>query len=118
MDLLITVIGNAVVDPTFRASLLANPRKTVDEWGFRLTKGETKMMDKMFAEKKNKELASLFDNLGQKLIEGEETMMTLMCNQRMCPAPGCYPPATREKVRVDLDTMERERLDALKSCVP
>ena len=48
MDLLVTVIGNAVVDPQFRSRLLQNPRAAIDEWGFRLTKGEVEMLEAMF----------------------------------------------------------------------
>jgi hypothetical protein len=48
MDLLVTVIGNAVVDHQFRARLLQNPRAAIDEWGFRLTKGELEMLEAMF----------------------------------------------------------------------
>jgi hypothetical protein len=49
MDLLVTVIGNAVVDPLFREELLANPRAAIDTWGFRLTKGEVEIMEAMFS---------------------------------------------------------------------
>jgi len=48
MELLITLIGNAVVDPIFRERFLKNPDKTLDEYGFRLTKGEFEMMKAVF----------------------------------------------------------------------
>jgi hypothetical protein len=48
MDYLLTVIGNAAVDPIFREDLLLNPRETIDAWGLRLTKGEVELMEEMF----------------------------------------------------------------------
>ncbi len=36
-DLLITLIGNAAVDPGFRELFLKNPLETADDYGFRLT---------------------------------------------------------------------------------
>jgi hypothetical protein len=50
MELLVTLIGNAVVDPFFRKRFLDNPVDTVDEYGFRLTKGDFEMMKAMFAD--------------------------------------------------------------------
>ena len=50
MDLLVTLIGNAAVDPFFRKRFLDNPVDTADEYGFRLTKGEFEMMKTVFAD--------------------------------------------------------------------
>jgi len=50
MELLVTLIGNASVDPFFRRRFLDNPVDTVDEYGFRLTKGDFEMMKAMFAD--------------------------------------------------------------------
>jgi hypothetical protein len=72
MDYLLTVIGNAAVDPVFRKDLLSNPRETIDAWGLRLTKGEVELMEEMFGS--NKELLNdrfealedvLYGNLNQ-----------------------------------------------------
>lgn len=52
MELLITLIGNAAVDKFFRKRFLDNPVDTVDEYGFRLTKGDFVIMNKMFADLK------------------------------------------------------------------
>jgi hypothetical protein len=68
MDLLVTVIGNAAVDPVFREELLANPRAALDLWGFRLTKGEVELMDAMFTHRKT-ELNERFEGLENVLYE-------------------------------------------------
>jgi hypothetical protein len=75
MDYLLTVIGNAVVDPLFREDLLLNPRATIDAWGLRLTKGDVEMMDAMFdrrrdeLEEKFRALEKvLYENLGERLM--------------------------------------------------
>jgi hypothetical protein len=79
MDFLVTVIGNAAVDPIFRKEFLAAPRKTIDRWGFRLTKGDVEMMEAMFGseremlEEKFQELEDiLYDNLNRE---------TFMCDR-------------------------------------
>ena len=112
MDLLVTVIGNAVADPAFRDRLLDDPRGAIDEWGFQLTKGEARMLDAMFAKKtkdrSNKEfketLTKIFDDLQGMLLEdmGKE----LMCSTRRCPAFGCYPPPSQKELRKTLDTLK------------
>ena len=50
MDLLITVLGNAVVQGDFRDRLLSgeDPVKEAEAWGFRLTKGEGEMLRDIF----------------------------------------------------------------------
>lgn len=67
MDLLITVLGNAVAQDQFRETLFrGDPVAAVEAWGFRLTKGENEMLkdiftgDDAYLEKLNK----LFDELG------------------------------------------------------
>lgn len=57
MDLLITVIGNAVVDPIFRGALLKDPAKAIEVWGLRLTKGESAMLQTMCHDESRDELA-------------------------------------------------------------
>jgi hypothetical protein len=70
MDLLITLIGNAAVDPKFRKRFLDNPVDIADHYRFRLTKGEFEIMQAMFgnltpAEKK--QLEEAFSLLEKKL---------------------------------------------------
>lgn len=48
MDLLITLIGNAAMDPGFRELFLNDPLGTADKYGFRLTKGDFETMTAMF----------------------------------------------------------------------
>ena len=49
MDFLITVIGNAAVDPIFRGRFLSDPVDTIDHYGIHLTKGEFELMLTVFA---------------------------------------------------------------------
>jgi len=51
MDLLITVLGNAVVHEGFRNKLLeGDPVKEAEKWGFRLTKGDQELLRQIFME--------------------------------------------------------------------
>ena len=51
MDLLITVLGNAVVHQGFRDKLLkGDPVKEAEKWGFRLTKGDQELLRQIFIE--------------------------------------------------------------------
>lgn len=59
MDLLITLIGNAAVDPVFRKRFLDNPIDIVDHYRFRLTKGEFELMQKVFVNLKPEEKEGL-----------------------------------------------------------
>jgi len=49
METLVTLIGNAAVDPFFRRRLLDNPVDIVDAYGFRFTKGDFEVMKALFA---------------------------------------------------------------------
>lgn len=66
MNLIITVIGNAAVDPDFRKSLMKDPLATIDAWGFRLTKGEVEMLEAVFRPDAP-ELAAAFQKLEDQL---------------------------------------------------
>jgi len=55
MDLLITLIGDAAVDPGFRKRFLDKPANTADLYGFRFTKGEFELMQTVFANLKPEE---------------------------------------------------------------
>ena len=49
MDLLITVLGNAVVHDKFRETLFnGDPVAAVEAWGFRLTKGDNELLREIF----------------------------------------------------------------------
>jgi len=80
MDLLVTVIGNAVVDSLFREELLANPRQAVDNWGFRLTKGEVEMLEAMFSTAKS-ELKEKFLGLEDALYTNLENLILSPCDR-------------------------------------
>ena len=107
MDLLITVIGNAVVDPVFRGRLLENPQKALDDWHFRLTNSEVGMLEEMFSElslKQNSELKDKFESLGTMLYQNRDQAtqrnVLLTCPTRRCIA-SAYPslPAVRADLR-------------------
>jgi|SRR5207245_147590 len=80
MDLLVTVIGNAAVDPLFREKLLANPRESIDTWGFRLTKGEVEMLEAMFT-KGQEELSEKFQALEDALYQNLEELIPTACDR-------------------------------------
>jgi hypothetical protein len=82
MDLLITMIGNAVVDAFFRKKLLENPIAAMDEYQFRLTKGDFEMMTGAFAGLKpdeRKELERLFSAIEDKLYQRVSQQLTRPC---------------------------------------
>ncbi|MBI3476982.1 MAG: hypothetical protein HY010_14720 [Acidobacteria bacterium] len=92
MDLLITVIGNAVADSVFREKLLKEPVKTLDDWGFRLTKREVGLLEEIFAELTDEgihDLADRFDCLGKALYRNIDGAMARkvapICPQKNCP---------------------------------
>ena len=108
MDLLVTVIGNAIADPAFCKRLVDDPRGAIDEWGFRLTKGEINMLDAMFTKKKKDKLLKEFDSLQGMLLEGDGVKgLVVGCNTRQCPGFGCYPPATQKDLRATLDALKQ-----------
>jgi len=87
MDLLITLIGNAVVDPAFRARFLADPLGIADAYGFRMTKAEVDLMLAVFTQEPD--TITSFETSFHQLQE------TLYARQQ-CPTPPCgwslYPP--------------------------
>jgi len=95
MDLLITVIGNAVADIEFRERLLKDPLTTLDQWGFRLTKGEVEMMEEVLHRESEVELKNKFQALHETLY-----------GKNFCPTKTCkmsaYPPNTEQKLRDNL----------------
>ena len=95
MDLLITVIGNAAVDPNFRKRFLDNPIETLDRYCIRLTKGDFEMMEEVFTNadaKQKKALEEAFSLLEKQLYVG-----------KTCPHPcvwSIYPPSEFRSHRV------------------
>jgi hypothetical protein len=107
MELLITVIGNAVLDPLFLKRLVEEPLKAIDEWDFHLTKGEINRLQEMFAglsEEKRKQLTGKFSELGDILYanadKGPREPIILMCPTRRCTS-AVYPcdPEIRKELR-------------------
>lgn len=90
MDFLVSVIGNAVVDPIFRRELLKNPADAIDEWGFRLTKGESAMLQTMFHKDLRKELEKQLDvleNILYRKVESPDKLTALGPGVPLLPCP-------------------------------
>lgn len=89
MELLITLIGNAAVDPDFRERWLNDPLKIAHEYGFRLTKGEVELMNMIFTPDLKNELNKSFETLQNSLYKN-------LITQKVCPKPPCrlslFPP--------------------------
>ena len=96
MDLLVTLIGNAAVDPFFRKRFLDNPVDTADEYGFRLTKGEFEMMKTVFAD-----LTQTEKNALQEAFVALENLLYKQLD-RVCPRPcawSIFPPPEPHALR-------------------
>ncbi len=110
MDLLITVIGNAVLDPVFREHLVDNPIQALDDWGFRLTKSEIGYLRGMFTGGNKDELKNKLATVGELLYRNHELLLEQASTMKMtafmdCPTRRCcvtaYPllPELREELR-------------------
>jgi len=100
MELLVTLIGNAAVDPFFRKRFLDNPVDTVDEYGFRLTKGDFEMMKAMFTDLTPTEKADVdraFVTLENWLYKKLDAHEILTCG-RPCYL-SIYPPGEPDELR-------------------
>jgi hypothetical protein len=100
MELLVTLIGNAAVDPFFRKRFLDSPVDTVDEYGFRLTKGDFEIMEAMFANLTATEKADVeraFVTLENWLYRKLESKEILKCG-RPC-LMSIYPPGEPHELR-------------------
>jgi hypothetical protein len=110
MDLLITLIGNAAVDPGFRELFLKNPLETADDYGFRLTKGDFQIMTAMFTNLNDDERTSLeeaFETL-ENLLYGkmESAALAPPIRKGPCTKPctlSLYPPRVLPKLREIID---------------
>jgi|HubBroStandDraft_6_1064221.scaffolds.fasta_scaffold931413_1 hypothetical protein len=91
MDLLITLIGNAAVDPGFRELFLDNPLRTADEYGFRLTKGDFQIMTAMFTRMDDDERARV--EAAFKALE--DILYAKMDSSALSAPPPKRPPCTR-----------------------
>jgi hypothetical protein len=103
MDLLITLIGNAAVDPGFRKLFLEDPLGTADKYGFRLTKGDFELMTAVFTKLNDRERDCM--ERAFKALEGElygklETLAVLPPRKCMKPcAWSIYPPRELPELR-------------------
>ena len=88
MYLLITLIGNAAVDPVFRGMFLADPLGTAEKYGFRLTKGEVELLQIVFTQEMQETFERNFQILEQTLYKNVP--------EARCKKPPCawslYPP--------------------------
>ncbi len=101
MELLITLIGNAAVDPNFRERFLAKPDDTIEKYGFRLTKADHEMMMDVFGDltdTQRKELDQVFSTLQDKLYARVNAKTKSMLEVMGRCTPPChwsiYPPAS------------------------
>jgi hypothetical protein len=110
MDLLITLIGNAAVDPFFRKRFLDNPVEISDYYGFRLTKGDFEMMNTMFADLSPTEKTALnnafvaLEKLLYKNLDLDE--------KNICGHPcrmSIFPPPEPHELRKERETPEKAR---------
>ena len=92
MDLLITVLGNALVQGKFRERLLSgeDPVREAETWGFRLTKGEGEMLRAMFtgSDEYIEDLRTKFDALE------DQVYINMTCDKpcKMTVGPPLCPP--------------------------
>jgi hypothetical protein len=96
MDLLITLIGNAIVDANFRKRFLDNPIDIVDHYRFRLTKGDFELLQKVFVgldANKKKQMEDAFLVLENMLYAPLEDVGA--CSHRPCTWSLCPPPELR-----------------------
>lgn len=105
MDILITVIGNAVVDPFFRKMFLKDPISTTDSYRFRFTKGDFEIMQEVFGglnEEEQKQLDDLFLRLENALYQrlGPERLPCRPCRW------SAYPPT--DELREKLEEFVRD----------
>jgi hypothetical protein len=101
MDFLVTLIGNAVVDPVFRKRILNNPIDTADEYGFRFTKSDFEMMKTMFVgltQTEKNDLEQQFKVLQDMLLK----KIVQLVPQKVCHPPcalSIYPPPEPHELR-------------------
>jgi hypothetical protein len=87
MNLLVTLIGNAAVDPIFRHRFLEAPLATADAYGFLLTKGEVELLEKVFTKEMKEAFERDFEKLEQRLYQN----LAVRCKRPPC-AWSLYPP--------------------------
>jgi len=98
MDFLVTLIGNAVVDPIFRERFLNKPVDTADEYGFRFTKSDFEIMTTMFVG-----LTQTEKNALKQQFKALQDMLLEKVIQRKACRPPCalsiYPPPEPHELR-------------------
>lgn len=107
MDLLMTLIGNAAVDPDFRTRFLDNPIDTADSYGFHFTKGEFELMQTVFSnlepqerQKLDNGFAALQDALYARLASRIGPCTHPPCLWSLCP------PAAFRAARLGLEKVK------------
>ena len=90
MEFLITLIGNAAVDPNFRKMFLKDPVDTIDRYGFRLTKSDYQLMVQVFGgltQAERDELDKSLSLLEAKLYAKIRPPCTPLCFWSIAPPP-------------------------------
>lgn len=96
MDLLIAVVGNAVADAGFRELLWSNPIQALSTRGFRLTKGETEMLEAIFLNAPP-EVRETFKRLDDQVDQQLSKSPTVACTGRPCKWSVYYDGAVTSK---------------------
>lgn len=104
MDLLITLLGNVAVDPSFRERFLKDPVDTADEYGFRMTKGEFELMKTVFAD-----LTPMERNALEGAFAGLQDLLYKSTNCHPPCAWSVYPPPEPHELRKALEKPEKAR---------
>jgi len=113
MDLLITLVGNAAVDPGFRKLFLEDPLGTADKYGFRMTKGDFEIMKTVFTKLNHEEkerMEKAFHALEHELYRNLEISATPapVVPPKKCMKPcgwSIYPPRELPELRKHIDKL-------------
>lgn len=84
---LLVIIGNAAVDPEFRAQLLKDPIGTAQKYDLTLTKFEAYLLQEVFSSSHAGKLEPAFKALENALYESlplQKGELVLSCPQRPC----------------------------------
>jgi len=113
MDLLVTLVGNAAVDPGFRKKFLDDPLGTADAYGFRLTKGDFEIMYTVFynlTDTQKAELDRVFHALEIALYSKLDAVAALPPKRCMKPCGwSIFPPPEFEDLREIIVEQQQEK---------
>jgi hypothetical protein len=101
MDLLLTVLGNALAQDDFRETLFeGDPVAAAEAWGFRLTKGDGEFLTQIFTgdEAYIAELKERFDNLYDQLYLNIASPTVCGKPCKFTVSPPVHPPKPLTKV--------------------